>query len=108
MQDEMEFSSFYYSMSDVLSLDTVSNYYCPVAEIDGTEKSHQKPISPLHNKCLTEAEYECLSQMYEKIYPCKIMWISAGCGVVKGGSGRGRRLSESALVCFSPGLYDMV
>ena len=34
--------------------------------------------------------------------------ISAGCGVVEGSSGRGRRLSESALACFSPDRYKIV
>ena len=34
--------------------------------------------------------------------------ISAGCGVIEGGSDRGRRLNESALVCFSPDRYKIV
>ena len=71
MQAVMESFLFYYSMSDALSLDNVSNYYCPVAEIKSmVQRKVIKLISPLYNKCFTEVECECLSEFILLVKLC--------------------------------------
>ena len=70
-------SSVDQSMSDTVSVETVRNFYCPVTELSAVEKMHQQLISPLYNKCFTAVEYECVKEMYLKIYPfVKITWLS--------------------------------
>ena len=77
LQSAVGSSSVDQSMSDTVSSEIVCNFYCPIAQLSAVEKTHQQLIFPLYNKCFTAVEYECIKEMYQKIYPSvTITWLS--------------------------------
>ena len=63
--------------SDLISLEMMKNYNCPINEIVVTEQRYQKLIPPLYERCFSDVEFDLLTEMYHQIYRhVSIVWLS--------------------------------
>ena len=64
-------------VNDQFTLEMIVNQNCEVSSIIATKKEYQMLACPIYERCLNDAEYEILSEMYTILYPClTIHWIS--------------------------------
>lgn len=62
---------------DQISSEIVRNHDCEIAGIIANKQSYQALVPPLYERCLSDAEFDIMTEMYCVLYPCvDIVWIS--------------------------------
>lgn len=62
---------------DQISSEIVRDHDCEIAGIIANKQSYQALVPPLYERCLSDAEFDIMTEMYCVLYPCvDIVWIS--------------------------------
>ena len=63
--------------NDQYTLEMIANQHCDVSSINAIQQDYQVLTCPLYERCLSEVQFEILSEMYAALYPyVTIHWIS--------------------------------
>ena len=64
-------------VDDQFTMEMIGNQCCAVSSINAIKQTYQVLACPLYERCLSDTEYDILSEMYSTLYPClTIHWIS--------------------------------